>query len=182
MMWTDNQWETFCALLGQWWPGEFGPAARAAWKVALGDVEPEPAGVALKRLLLEGRKFRPSASEFLAALRDDPSQPTFDEALILIRRALSRSSTRSEALGQLENHPLIASFVDRQGVDRLRLLPIDDPEWGPKHRADLQRAWDAHVEVFDYREIAALASGGRRELSQFDPLAFLEHKPAELGA
>lgn len=201
--WNDVQWDGFCALLEEAWPGEFDEHARTSWRVLLDPLEPERMVSALRQLLLEGRRFRPSVSELLAAARTDPSRPTFHEAFTLIygpRGILRARSKRpgaavvyaSEADRQAqqndaarerasEMHPLVAAFVERQGFDRLRTLPVDDEMWGEKHRRDLERAWDAHVEAFDGREIAVLASSGRGELTHFDPLAALGiARPREL--
>jgi hypothetical protein len=68
---------------------------------------------------------------------------------------------------------MVRAFVLRQGIERLRHLPLDDPDWGFKRRDELHKAWAAHVEAFDGREVAALASGGRGELERLDPLAAL---------
>jgi hypothetical protein len=168
MSWGAVEWEAFCGLLGAWWPGDLSPDDAEAWRMALDGTEPSVAIEALKVLLHEGRRFRPSASELLAAIRNDPSEPTFDEMLILVRRAAKRDGQDDRALA----HPLVASFVARQGWDRLRLLPIDDPDWGEKHRRDLYGAWERHRESHDHRQVAALASG-RGDLAQLDPLATL---------
>jgi hypothetical protein len=176
MRWTDEQWTTFCALLEEWWPGDFDGAARAAWRVALDGMEPEAASETAQRMLLQGRRFRPSVSEFLTDARQDPSRPTFDETLVLLRRAM-KAADPAERLGEW---PIIAAFVERQGWDRLRNLPLDDPDWGEKTRRELREAWDRHVEAFDGREVAALASGDRDGLRQLDPLASLGVKPLEI--
>lgn len=169
MTWEPQEWDAFCSLLEEGWPGVFSESTAEAWRVLLDATPPQTAVTALRRLLLEGRRFRPSVSELLAATRHDPSRPTFDEALVLIRRALTATFGERDALERL-SHPLVRSFVQRQGVDRLRMFPLDDPVWGEKHRRDLEGAWDRHVEAFDGREIAALASGSG-DLRRLDPLA-----------
>jgi hypothetical protein len=68
-------------------------------------------------------------------------------------------------------HLLIRPFIERQGIDRLQRIPIDDPDWGWKHRGELEEAWDAHVEAFDGRQVAALAAGRPDGLRQLDPVA-----------
>jgi hypothetical protein len=118
MTWADPQWVAFCALLEEAWPGEFDDHSRTAWRVLLDPLDPAAAVEGLRRLLLEGHRFRPSVSEVLAAAGHDP-------------------------------------------------------QWGEKRRADLERAWNEHVETWDGREVAVLASGERRGLQQFDPLAAL---------
>lgn len=166
MTWTDEQWNAFCALIAGGWGGDFADSERAAYRVLLDRIEPQAAIVAVRELVLSGREFypRPTASDIAACAHADPSVPTFDEMLILIRRAAKRDGAQDEALA----HPLVASFVARQGWDRLRLLPIDDPEWGEKHRRDLYGAWERHCESQEHREVAALAAGGG--LRQLDPL------------
>jgi hypothetical protein len=171
--WTDEQWAVFCACIAEWWPGEFTDGARSAWRIALDAVDPATAMLTAKQLLHSGEKFRPSCSSFLFAVRRDPSRPTFDEALLLIRRALMATYTDGEAIERLSPQPLVAAFASRQGVARLRTLPIDDPDWGEKTRRELREAWDRHVDAFDGREIAAIASGSS-DLRQLDPLASLQ--------
>src|SRR5207237_9035503 len=88
------------------------------------------------------------------------------------RRRLYRAAARERA-SQL--HPLVGSFVERQGIDRLREMPVDDPDNGHWRRDELRTAWAVHVEAFEGREVAALASGeGREGLRRLDPLAGLD--------
>lgn len=235
MTWTVDEWDAFCGLVEEAWPGSFDDAAARSWRFLLDPLEPQMAAGGLRRLLLEGHKFRPSASEFLAAARSDPSAPTFDEAYHLIfgpggvlhggtgrpaaRREPADDCERCDGTGMMlaagyrvactctrglvpvaparwasererraaqntaaleraaQLHPLVAAFIDRQGIDRLRDLPVNDADWGDRHRRDLQHAWERHVEAFDGRQIAALASGRRGELARLDPLAALGLKP-----
>lgn len=73
-----------------------------------------------------------------------------------------------------ELHPVLGSFVARVGVRRLRDLELDDPDYGPIRRRDLEREWDEHVEVSGHRDAAHIASGDRRgELGRFDPVSYL---------
>jgi hypothetical protein len=194
--WTDEEWRGFCAVVDQGWPGEFDETAREAWRILLVRYEPADVGAALSHLIAEGHRFRPSVSELVAAMRRDPTRPTFEEALALMygpggilsakpqrdggvlrydserqRRALYDQAALQRA-GDM--HPLVASFVTRYGLDRLRALPVDDPEWGGKHQRDLEQAWNRHVEATDGREVAALAAGAPRgELARLDPFAAL---------
>jgi hypothetical protein len=170
--WSDEQWATFCALMSEWWPGEFGEGARGAWRIALDSVMPAEAFAAGKRLLLTGQRFRPSAAEFLFAVRQDPGKPTFDEALKMMTQAVVHNSEERYVLESI-GHPFVAAFLERYGVRRFGTLPLYDPEWGPKHHRDLEAAWDRHVEAFDGREIAAIAAGSG-DLRQLDPLASLQ--------
>lgn len=144
---------------------------------------------------------RPAASELLGELGRDPSQPTFDEAYRLIfdrggilsarpaqrvfhdvedgetviPASMLKSRAEREAREQAcaAAHPLVGAFVTRMGVDYLRGLELEDPEWGPARRTELRKSWEAHVEAFDGRKVAALAAGERRGLRAFDPLAAL---------
>lgn len=185
MTWTTEKWEAYCALVEEAWAGEFDDATRQAWRVLLDPVDPEAAGAALLRLAHSGRKFypRPAVSDLLAELRADPSRPAFEEMLLLVGAVLAarppypgrlitleeEQAARVARLGEV--HPLVRSFVVRQGLERLGSIPLDDPDWGEKHRRDLRERWDQHVDTSDGREIAVLASGGRTELRQLDPLS-----------
>jgi len=168
MTWTDDQWDAFAALLQAGWPGDFNEAERKAARVLLDDVEPAQVIVALKRLLHSGRKFypRPAVSDLLAELRSEPERPTFDEAYPTIYRSAAKGLIPTGL------HPLIAAFIEHQGLERLGQLPLDDPDWGEKHRRDLRAAWIEHVESWNGRQVAAIASGatGPRRL---DPASAL---------
>lgn len=187
MTWTTDGWEAFCALVEEAWPGEFDDRQSEAWRVLLDPVDPEAAGAALLRLAHSGRTFypRPAVSDLLAELRSDPGRPAFEEMLLLVgtvlaarppypgRMITAEEETRARATRLLELHPMVQSFVARQGLQRLGSLPLADEEWGEKHRRDLQERWEQHLETHDGREIAVLASGGRTDLRQLDPLASL---------
>jgi hypothetical protein len=94
--------------------------------------------------------------------------------------------TRAEATDAVqleraaESHPLIASFVQRLTLQRLRGYNVA-PEQGEDGKRidtwdlrDLRIAWGHHCEAVTGREVAALAAGtGRRGLAQLDPLAVL---------
>jgi hypothetical protein len=200
MTWSTREWEMFCALVEEAWPGEFDDEARTSWRILLDEISPPAASAAVRRLLYSGRKFypRPAVSDVLAEVRSDPSLPTFDEAWTLIARALVHTQTPTGTfdspsdMAQAHNdavltalnahHSAIRSFVERQGLQRLRSLPVDDPQWGEKHRRELREAWDRHLEATDGRQVAALASGRPEGLKQLDPLASLGlNQPAQIG-
>ena len=191
-MWTDDEWDSFAAMLGEGWHGDFDQAASRVWRVLLTDVEPKAAVGSLKRLLLQGRAHRPSLSELLAEVNHDPSAPTYDEAMALIfgprgllnarplpgryRDADTLNEAYAEAKQQAlaDAHPLVASFVVRQGWDRLNNLGLLDPVYGEVRRRELRQAWDDHTRTSTAREIAALAAGrSKSDLRQLDPLAAL---------
>lgn len=194
MAWTEDQWAAFQSLL------QHGFAARdpltveqiGVYRVLLDAVEPVAATTALQELVLEGQVHRPKPGEISARVRRDVSAPTFDEAFVLIfgrggalkaRRpagvyadgaAMARADDEA-AMARLEGkHPLVMSFVQRQGLDRLRQMPVDDPDEGMWRRKELREAWELHVDAFDGREVTAIAAGtGREGMRQLDPLAGL---------
>lgn len=165
MTWTEDKWAALFDLLDNGWPGELTEDAAAAYRTLLDGLEPETVVTGLRRLLVQGQRFRPSAAELIGASRKDPSRPTFDEAYRLMFGP-GGAAMRDPRDGI---HPLVVSFVQRQGAERLRTLPLEDPEWGEKHRRDLEQAWNRHTEAMEGRETAALASGG--DLRKLDPLA-----------
>lgn len=192
--WAQGDWEGFCSLLEHGWPGEFTPGAANAYRVLLDGPDPDATVAALKRLLHAGQRFRPSAAELLEEVHRDPGQPTFDEAFALIfgpggalharpeqrtwahqgeRQRLFTAAIRERLAGM---HPLVGAFGQRMGIDYLRELDINDPDYRELRRRDLRAAWDRHVEAFAHREVAALAAGeprGELGLHRFDPLAAL---------
>lgn len=197
---TQHDWKPFAlALLGSW-PSQVSGWGREAIAAYCAELEargltPESAIVALRAL---GGDFPPSAGELAKPARRDPSRPTFAEAYRLLFEkggalckvhvngvfdtpAHMRSAEHELIRSRLaELHPLIASFVERQGIERLRTLPLEHEQWGEKARRDLEAQWDEHVQTFDGREVAELSSGRREELGRFDPLSALGMKRPEL--
>lgn len=121
-----------------------------------------------------GDRFPPAPGELVAAACDmGRSVPTFAEAYRLIwgrRGLLSRDCDPGSI------HPLVRSFAVRQGMDRLRVLPVEDPDYGELRRKELEAQWDRHVEAMEGRErqVLALPSEDRGQgLRQLDPLAAL---------
>jgi hypothetical protein len=184
MSWDADRWDAFCGLVEEAWPGEFDDVARKSWRVLLDEIDPQAAIGGMRRLLFAGGTFRPSVSELLAAVRLDPSAPTFDEAYQLLfgPRGAMLGYDVEEVSQRLDTiHPLIGTFVRRQGYRRLKELPLDDPNWGEQRRRELREAWDRHVEATDAREVAALALGeGHEGLRKLDPLASLPGPRREL--
>lgn len=193
MPWHDDEWGAFCLLLEEGWPGDFDDRTQRAWRVLLDRHDPQEVIAAVQHIVAEGHTFRPSVSEVVAAIRRDPTKPAFAEVIQLIygrggilrarptvtrwatdheRRHLEEEAAWSRAT---ELHPLVAAFARAQGLERLRRMNLDDPDWGDKRRADLQREWDDFAGRTDDRQAAALAAGQppRAGLRQFDPLAAL---------
>lgn len=184
------------ALLGSWpervasW-GEEGIAAYVEELQARG-VSADAALTAIRSCPADQR-FPPSAPELAALARRDPSQPTGAELLTLIygRCGVLRArpaypdggwsgnefSVERDDVQQaraFELHPLLGAFVRAYGLDRLRMLQIDDPDWGEKHRRDLTADWERFVEANEGREVASLVAGRRGDgLRKLDPLRAL---------
>lgn len=131
-----------------------------------------------------GDKFPPAPGEIVAAAREQAhSVPTFAEAYRLIwgRRGLLSRDCDPDTI-----HPLVRSFAVRQGIERLRMLPVDDPDYGELRRKELEAQWDRHVEAMEGRErqVLALPSAERGQgLRKLDPLSALGVSgPRELEA
>ncbi len=192
--WTPTEWDGFCSLLLNGWPGEFGPENATAYRVLLDGYSPDELRIALTALIARGSRFRPSASELAAEVRRDAGRPTWAEAEQLIfgpRGALAArlpaggydSEAAMEAgrdLAALERaesmHPSVLAFLNRQGVRRLRTLEVACPEYGPVRRRELADDWQQMHDAFDERQIAAIVAAGVRaagELTRMDPLTAL---------
>lgn len=123
---------------------------------------------------VDGDRFVPAAADIAAAFRqvDRPVVPTFDEAFDLVFGHGSRVLQ-----GDFDGVPhIVASWASRAGLDRLRTLPVFDPDYGELRRAELKRSWDAHVEASKERQLAvrALPPGERAAgLARMDPLSAL---------
>lgn len=193
-----DEWAGICLLIEEGWPGEFGDAAEKAWRVLLDDYDAVQVLRAVKLLVTRGGKFRPSVAEVVAEINYDPSKPTFEEVYRLIfgRGGVLRARVsyagpivdadqkREKAMRarMTEIHPLVASFIDRYGLSRLRTLELDDPDYGELRRKELREAWDRHVDAMDGREAAALVAGRRDGLRGLDPLAVLASPAKQIGS
>jgi hypothetical protein len=192
--WTDEQWALLFDLLDNGWPGELDPSGAEAYRVLLDGTDPDTVVAGLRRLLHGGARFRPSAAEILSSARRDPSRPTFGEMLQLVEHCLRARPARTGAVTTYKHeadrlrqfdaaileraqtvHPLVCAFIHRQGIDRLRTLGLNDPDYGGVRRRDFEAEWNDHVETFEGRDVAALAAprGTGGQLKKFDPLAAL---------
>lgn len=198
---TDEQWDTFAMLLdkGFKWREQFGPAHEFTYRTLLDGYDPEQVATALRALIARGQVFGPTPGEIVAEIRLDPSVPTFEEAFRLIYgrggvlAALppytgpgSRTPEKvmeARRLRLAEVHPLVQSFVQRFGMDRLWRLEVNHDEYGDRKRKDLLEAWERHCVACEGRDVAVLASGARRErLGRLDPLAAIGAERRELEA
>jgi hypothetical protein len=163
-------------ILDGGWPGDFTTNDEHAYYFLLNDYTATQVTNALKAL--RTRKFRPSASEIANVLTPTAAAaPTFDEMFTLLfspRGALAAPGEQGTRQRLTSVHPLVAAFAERQGIQRLKELPVHDPDDGHWRRKELRDAWTAHVDAHADREIAALAAGtGREGLHRLDPLAAL---------
>src|SRR5581483_5658564 len=108
----------------------------------------------------EGKDFPPSVAAISELARQDPSRPTFDEALTLWRAALraynhplvGEFTTERQMIHAREQHvldraqkmhPLVASFISRHGVPRLQDEVGElEGEYGAIRRNELEQAWE----------------------------------------
>jgi hypothetical protein len=198
---TDRDWAAICALIGGWWPQPFGADEATSWRVALDGYEPAAVIAALHVALADGGEYR-SLPRVIRALVDDPSRPTADEALAAIygRGGVLRARPpyppggwtgdefeRAQSACTLaradEIHPLVGAFVRARGLHTLRRLPVDDPEWGWRHRQQLADDWARHCATMAGRDLAAItAPRGTRGLARFDPAAAIGIRPGALPA
>ena len=175
---TIDEWSRLHALRASLWGEHRAPVPsldilRMSLPVVAG-IDFEAAARWLAEAATDGDAFVPSAADLAAAFKtsDDQLMPTFDEAFELVFGQRSRV-LRGDFAGVPE---VVASWASRAGLDRLRVLPVFDPQYGELRRADLRRSWEAHVEAWRERRLAvrALPSGDRPAgLKRLDPLAAL---------
>lgn len=163
-------------ILDGGWPGDFTTNDEHAYYYLLNDHPATAVMAALKAL--RHKKFRPSASEIANVLTPTTAAtPTFDEMFTLLfsqRGALAAPGEQGTRQRLTSVHPLVAAFAERQGIQRLKELPVHDPDDGHWRRKELRDAWTAHVDAHADREIAALAAGtGQEGLHRLDPLTAL---------
>jgi hypothetical protein len=187
------------ALLGSWpervgmW-GEDGIAAFIEELQARGVTT--GAALAAIRSCDEHQRFPPSAPELAALARRDPSAPTFAESYNAIYgpRGVLRARPPYQDGGWSGNelqaasdelalkradqcHQLLGAFVRAYGLERLRLLEVDDPDYGEIRRKELRADFEQYVAANEHRELAALAAGRRGSLGRLDPHAALGLRP-----
>jgi hypothetical protein len=201
---TDLGWRAVFEVIGNWRPVP--PSERDAYMLLLSGHDVDDILAALKALAEKGFKWQPKAPDILRELNADPGKPTFEEAYRLIfgrggvLKAQPRGSvfrgagerarkTEAAALARAaELHPYVGAFVATVGLDWLRMLPVEDPDYGWKRREELEAAWDRFTIAADERMAAgrALSAMGRSQEvgpRRLDPLGVLGlTPPAELEA
>lgn len=176
-----SEWIEVQAMIVAWWPNHPRPTADQIklQHVLVTDVDYGRCKDVVAELARSGAEHPPKpgwlAMNVLTAGMDalGAGRPTFDEAYQLLFGPSSRVLRHDEWDGV---HPLVRSFAIRQGLDRLRTLGVDCPDYGEIRRRDLHAAWDAHCSAMEGRELKALtAPAGDRPavLKQLDPLAAL---------
>jgi hypothetical protein len=199
MTWTSDEQRTVArALLGSW-PGTIPGWGKDAFAAFLAELQAR--NLTAEQVLVAvrswpaGSDFPPSAPNLAVAARADPGVPTASEMITLIfgrggvlsartkiRKGSWEAGERDQAdrdamLERLADvHPLVASFADREGLDRLRALNLEDVEFGGARRRMLEQRWGEHLEAMENRDVALLTAGRRGEMAKLDPLAALDLK------
>lgn len=167
----NETWKVFVtALLGSW-PSQvssWGKEAIAAYvqDLAARGVTPESALVAVRSC--DGtQRFPPSAPELAALARQDPDRPTFDEAYQQLYGPGGVFGVRRAGVTVSE---WVTAFAADYGHERLRMLEVDDPDWGHQRRRELRASWEQFVETVESRDLAQVARGrsSRRGLGRPD--------------
>jgi hypothetical protein len=125
--------------------------------VLLDGFDAEQVVTALRMLVRRGGTFRPPASEVAAAVRHDPSAPTWPEAYRDLMRALRvdtpyfASAADKEAIAvewlREHSHELVAAFFRAQTYAVLSMLPLNDQDDDGKFAVKrLREDWEAFVE------------------------------------
>lgn len=192
---TDEQWDSIALLLdkGFKWKESFGDAQLTTYRILLDGYDEEQIAGALRILVARGQVFGPTPGEIVSLIRKDAAKPTFIETYRLIYgaggilRARPQESSfadlgeRGRAYRQAQRdraatmHPLVASFAERYGFDRLEGLELNDPDYGDAKRRELERQWDEHCDAMEGRDLAAIAlpRSDRGGLARLDPLSAL---------
>jgi len=175
---TDDQWDATCLLMENCWRGEFDDTRRESYRVFLDRYDPEEVQAALNLLITNGSPFLPAVPEIVQAIRECAGErsgpPSFTEAWAVILKAL-RIKPQEDALNWLrerESGDLLAGFVQAEGYNRLRLLPVDDPQYGPVEVERLRQRWTEFADVAiqrEHRGIAQLAARGEKALGPHKP-------------
>lgn len=172
--WRPEDWENVLLLLREWFvskPEDWTTNRLTGYALGLADFTAAQVGAALRRLRdAPGRTFLPRVSEIADAIHTDRSDPSFGEAFELlfgkggcvharpaagVRYDGQTERDKATDLAILEKaidqHELVGAFVAAVTPRRLRLIPIDDPEYGDLRREELRREWADFVERADAR-------------------------------
>lgn len=171
----DREWDLIEGVLEECWPGQWTERTGPAYRLLLDGYPAEVVVASLRKYAAVGSKFRPSASELVGGLTEDPGVPTWTEVeeALLGRAGILRNGRELPG----ESHEYLVAFVAATGRERLGQRPFDDPEWGEVERRRLREDWERFAERAEERRAhgSALASIGAPsgELTRLRPLAAL---------
>jgi hypothetical protein len=134
----------------------------SSYRILLDKYEPEQVVAAIQSMVDGGRQYRPMPGEVVAAIRHDPTMPTWPEAYRDVMRALrvhtpyqaSDGEKEAIAVGWLRehSHELVAAFFRAQTYAVLSMLPLNDQDDDGKFAVKrLREDWEAFVERADDR-------------------------------
>lgn len=177
----DRAWTLIEAVLEECFSSRrpWSERTSGSYRLMLDAYEPEAVTLALRKIAAGGQKYRPSAGDIIAAIEEDPGVPTFEE---LYRRLfaspggiLSKRPDQCVLEAAALVHPFVAVFVEEQGIQRLRTLPIYDEDYGELRLKELREAWDRLVarQGDRLRHGLALAAGGHKQLGRLEPLSLI---------
>lgn len=162
---TTAEWHVIAELLDNGWKGEF-DTQEAAYRHFLAGYEFADVEAALQRLVRNGKPWLPAVAEIVAAIEDPEAAPAWSEAYRHIHAALASGLPEHRAIAEIEQRagPVPAAFVEAEGYDRLRAMPVDDPDWGWRSREQLERRYREFADVARERQRdgRALVAAGRR--------------------
>lgn len=195
--WSFDEWKHVLVLLRTWFvsrPEDWTSDMLTGYAVGFADFAPGQVGTALRRLRdAPGKTFLPRVSEIADAVHTDRDDPSFAEAYELLfgqggavrarptagqRFADSSDRDRATDVAILQRavaqHELLGAFVAAVTPRRLRLLPVDDPDYGELERRRLNEEWNDFVERADARRREGLplltaSLAARRELGPGKP-------------
>lgn len=191
---TDDEWLAVRSLLRHTFvlteQNGYGEAKDRAYRLSLDAYDPLAVVAALRRLQREGQKFVPAVADILRKLEDDPTLPTFTEVLTAARACWGGGRALAAANGEpyrdehvlrwieANVHPWVAAFFASYGLDTIRGLPLDDPQYGGLERQRFGERWDEWLARAGERVAAGLPIGAaeiRRSLgpARFDAVAAL---------
>jgi len=157
---TDDEWRAICLHIEQPFKGEFPDEARAAYATFLRGRDFGDVLAGLRKLVEDGQVFTPSAGEIVTAIKAlrDPPVPSWSEVWHQIELAMKDQHQ--------ELHPIIARFIESEGLQTLRRAPFYDPDKGDMRVHQLHVRWIEFVEVQQAREVrqAALTASGHPAL------------------
>lgn len=152
-----DEWNSFVLTVKECWHGEWSEAKERGWHVMLDSYPVENLMFALHKIVQNGKPYMPTVPEIIVAMQPETQLPSWAEAYRHIRSNLSGRSS--------ETLPIVKGFIEAAGRDRLRMMPLDDPDWGHEHVKRLKNEWTDFVDRWQarQREGRALEAAGVRK-------------------